>query len=257
MIGEDDSTMIIQEKDPNIGQNENEVYHCTYRFGSDQIELQYDKLAHQWQILSIQSNFQLDRFESLKEFLSQFQSIDNLSFDQQIQLIIKKFDQFFSDLNSVPLKFFDNESFRDDEIISHLKLPSTSNRIRQESSSSANSIRYTSFIPSPRLSLSYRRVIYSIVLNVKIKRTSFEKFSRLFRFQPSSNELRRFGSQFLDMFDGKFNYETGHQFVLPFENHIWILTIESLRCVQCRVGDEEPKSILILHYKDEFHSIQN
>lgn len=225
--------------------DQNEIYHCTYRFGSDQIELEYNKLAHQWKILSIQSNFQLNRFESLKEFLSQFQSIENLSFDQQIQLIIKKFDQFFS--GSIrfsssrwifPYRYSIRLEFHGIEIVwqriisrrwNHISfetsfdIKSNSSRkfikcqqhslhiVRFVALSSSSSFFFLSnsivflfienerFIPSPRLSLSYRRIIYSIVLNVKIKlkKNPMKIFSRKvqpvkFSFVLDENRWRNF-----------------------------------------------------------------
>ena len=104
MSDEEESTMIIEgnERLPaeqgssSVPDKEREICHCTYRYGNEQLELAYHSAAHRWDILSVQSVHTADQLEPLNGFLAQFDSIEHLSFDQQIQLIIKKFDQFFS-----------------------------------------------------------------------------------------------------------------------------------------------------------------
>jgi hypothetical protein len=100
-----------------------------------------------WKIISTESNF-----EELNILLKDINYPMNLSFEEQIQLIIDKFDQYFyhsKEESSKPSTIIELDEEQPESIDLNQKLnrltPSvTSNRIRHDSScSSANSIKYT------------------------------------------------------------------------------------------------------------------
>lgn len=127
-----------------LNEEDNQVFDCIYQYDDNQIQLEYRLI---WKIISTESNF-----EELNILLKDINYTMNLSFEEQIQLIIDKFDQYFYHFKeelSKPSTIIELDEEQPESIDLNQKLnrltPSvTSNRIRHDSScSSANSIKYT------------------------------------------------------------------------------------------------------------------
>jgi len=68
-------------------------FHCIYIYDKYQIQLEYFILNGIWKIISQNLNF--EEQIKLNILLEDINQNNNLSFDQQIQFIINKFDQYF------------------------------------------------------------------------------------------------------------------------------------------------------------------
>ena len=125
------------------------------------------------------------------------------------------------------------------------------------------------------------------------RKTFLDKFSRSLKKSSIETTLCQLGSEFLRVYDGKFNYKRGHtvrsflfffdfreksfvflQFVIDFENKTWLLTIDRLKCnhwslfslslrnekfplgVEYELNQAEPRSVVILQYKNLCTTVQ-
>lgn len=129
--------------------------------------------------------------------------------------------------------------------------PVAPRRSRQNSAcSTQSSVRYASFFPPPTAPIRRKRVVESILLHVQKKKKPFDKLFDVFKTtQPIT--MYQLGIEFLRLYDGKFNYREGHTFVLSFGKKTWNLTIDKIKCVECQVGEREPRSVLLLDYKGQ------
>ncbi|CAF3404986.1 unnamed protein product [Rotaria socialis] len=74
-------------------------------------------------------------------------------------------------------------------------------------------------------------------------------FNSLTTSTKSESKIYQLGLEFLHGYDGKFNYPEGHTLVMIFEKRPWLLTIEKIKCVECRLGESEPRSLLMLSFE--------
>ncbi len=113
-----------------MNEETNSIIHCIYRYENNQIQLEYHISNQLW---TIKSNL-----EEQKNLLKEINNTTNLSFDQQIELIIEIFDQYFHQENQFPKSSTIIEEQTDSNRLT------ISTRIRHESScSSVNSIKHT------------------------------------------------------------------------------------------------------------------
>jgi hypothetical protein len=79
------SVIIEKQKGEAIG------YDCIYRFGIHRIKLEFDLTSGLWRTIPLES------YEQEEHMLhSSFHGIEFLTLDQQIQIIIKHYDQHFA-----------------------------------------------------------------------------------------------------------------------------------------------------------------
>jgi len=265
------------------GEQERAVgYNCIYRYRIHRVKLEYNITNGIWEIIPRESYGEEEQI--LDSVLDDIRSLlQALPLDQQIQIIIKRYDKYFDEIdqerNNQPSTSLtipeDDEQLQ--KSTNHLEKdvvdygfhsfitgsrskfsglappPVAPRRSRQNSAcSTQSSVRYASFTPTAPV--RRRRVIESIHLHVQRKKKTFEKIvDVLKRTEPPT--MDQLGLEFLRVYDGKFNYPEGHRFVMPFRKKTWFLTIEQIKCVDCPVGDIGPRSVLILTYKGRCTSV--
>ena len=72
------------------------MYHCIYRYGMHEIKLQYETLTETWEI--DHDKHHLEQEKQLNAILMDLENSrwdSDLTLDEQIQIIIKEFDDFF------------------------------------------------------------------------------------------------------------------------------------------------------------------
>ncbi|CAF3462974.1 unnamed protein product, partial [Rotaria sp. Silwood2] len=68
-------------------------YDCIYQYENIHIKLEYDLLNRTWRIYNQQSNS--EQYQYLNILLEDLNYSQNISLDQQIQIIIKRFNNYF------------------------------------------------------------------------------------------------------------------------------------------------------------------
>ncbi|CAF3575851.1 unnamed protein product [Adineta steineri] len=245
-------------------------YNCIYHYDTHRVKLEYDIAIGCWKIFP----------EELSNIL--FNDIQTLKLNEQIELIIKRLDQQFFDLeqhlyqNKLPSiskeEHIELSSLTIPEDVVDYGLhsfisgsrskfsglappPVAPRRSRQNSAcSTQSSVRYASFVPPPTAPVRRRRVIESILLHVQRKKKTFEKIVDVIKGRDAV-KMHDLGIEFLRVYDGRFNYREGHEFVMSYRKKTWSLTIDKITCVDCPVGDIGPRSVLILNYKGQYTSV--
>ncbi|CAM4742468.1 unnamed protein product [Rotaria magnacalcarata] len=205
-----------------------------------------------------------------------FNNTRKLSLEQQIQIIITRFNNYFhgddeiqsfhrrlNELSfnnniSTPSTILEVDETQTDSLFQTLSSDSkqifksltTSTKSGQlHPNSSMDSVKYTQFLSPFVTNIRQRRVIHSILLHVQTKQNKLEKIIDTLKFVSIESKIYQLGLEFLRDYDGKFNYPEGHTLVMILEKRTCLLTIEKIKCVECRLGESEPRSLLMLSFE--------
>ncbi|CAF1024638.1 unnamed protein product [Adineta steineri] len=188
------------------------------------------------------------------------------NYQEQLVTVIKPLHEQFSDLeqlsnqNKLTLPSISKEERIPEDIVDYgsrselnslAPPPVASRRSRQNSTCS---VRYASFVPLAAAPVRRRCVIESILLHVQRKKNTFEKIIDIIKRREAIT-MFDLGLRFLRVYDSRFNYREGHEFVMSYRKKTWFLTIVKITYVDCEVGNIEPRSLLILNYKGQYTSV--
>ncbi|CAF1451335.1 unnamed protein product [Adineta steineri] len=244
--------LLVEHRTVIIGENREDKqgnvigYNCIYR---------YDITTGCWQRYPVEYSNVL------------FNRIRISNYNEQMVIRIKPLDQQFSDLeqlsnqNKLPLPTISKEEHIPEDVVDYgsrsefnglVPPPFAPRRSRQNS---ACSVRYASFVPPPAAApVRRRRVIESILLHVQRKKKTFEKIIDIIKRREAIT-MFDLGLRFLRVYDGRFTYREGHEFVMSYQKKTWFLTVDKITCVDCEVGNIEPRSLVILNYKGQYTNV--
>ncbi|CAF1187521.1 unnamed protein product [Adineta steineri] len=116
---------VVKKIESNINEQEKEIigYDCIYQYENYQIKLEYRLLNGYWKIISDQLNTKQE--EELNNLLNNLNLNEYHLFPQQIDIIIQKFDQYFSELKEKENEIIISSLLEeDDDEIKKLNFPS-------------------------------------------------------------------------------------------------------------------------------------